>query len=82
MINIGTGSGVTVGELIKTFEDVYGSPVPTRTAPPRPGDAVGAYANAAKAKHLLGWEAEHDLADGIASVLAWMRKRPEVLGYP
>ncbi|GAB3923681.1 UDP-glucose 4-epimerase [Microlunatus endophyticus] len=82
VINIGTGSGVTIGELVRTVERVSGAPIPTRTAPPRPGDAVGAYANVSKAERVLEWKAEHDLADGVASVLAWMRKRPEVLGYP
>lgn len=81
VINIGTGAGVTIGELIRTFERVVGEPVPTRRAPRRPGDAVGAYANVDKAARVLGWQAEHDLADGIASVLAWMKKRPEILGY-
>lgn len=82
VINIGTGSGVTVGQLVRTFEGVFGAKVPTRDAPRRPGDAVGAYANVSKAQQVLGWRAEHDLADGIASVLAWMKRRPEVLGYP
>ena len=44
-INIGTGEGVTVRELLSTFEQVFGRAVPTVEAPPRPGDAVGAYAN-------------------------------------
>ena len=82
VINIGTGSGVTIGELVRTVVQVSGSSIPTRTAPPRPGDAVGAYAAVAKAGQVLGWKAELGLADGIASVLAWMRKRPEILGYP
>jgi UDP-glucose 4-epimerase len=82
VINIGTGSGVTVAELVRTFEKVFGAAVPTRQAPPRPGDAVGAFANVTKCKDVLGWQAEHDLADGIASVLAWMNRRPEILGYP
>ena len=82
VINIGTGEGVTVRELITTFAEVFGREVPTVEAPPRPGDAVGAYANVDKARELLKWSAQHTLADGIASALAWNAKRVDVLGYP
>jgi UDP-glucose 4-epimerase len=81
ILNIGTGEGVTVRELLRSFEAVYGGSVPTRQAGPRPGDAVGAYANVDKARDLLGWSSELTLEDGIASALAWGRRRPEVLGY-
>jgi UDP-glucose 4-epimerase len=81
ILNIGTGEGVTVRELLRSFETVYGDSVPTREAGPRPGDAVGAYANVNKARTLLGWSSELTLEDGIASALAWGRRRPEVLGY-
>ncbi len=67
VINLGTGSGVTVRELLATFEQVYGRPVPTRDKPPRPGDAIGAYAGVDKAHRLLDWRAEQTLADGITS---------------
>ena len=82
VLNIGTGSGVTVRELLAAFEKVYGDSVPTREAPPRPGDAVGAYANVDKARDVLGWSSELTLEDAIASALAWGRRRQEVLGYP
>ena len=82
VLNIGTGSGVTVRELLAAFETVYGDNVPTREAPPRPGDAVGAYANVDKAREVLGWTSELTLEDAIASALAWGRRRQEVLGYP
>ncbi|CAN5419333.1 UDP-glucose 4-epimerase GalE [soil metagenome] len=81
IVNIGTGSGVTVRELIAAFEDVFGRPVPTVDAPPRPGDVLGAYANVDKARDLLGWTSKLTVADGIASALAWNARRPEVLGY-
>ncbi|HEX6246348.1 MAG TPA: UDP-glucose 4-epimerase GalE [Nocardioidaceae bacterium] len=82
IINLGTGSGVTVRELITAFENVFGTKVPVREAPPRPGDAVGAFANVDKAREALGWSASLDIEDGIASALAWGRKRHEILGYP
>lgn len=81
IVNLGTGQGVTVRELVSAFEKVTGESVPLREAPPRPGDAVGAYANVDKARRLLGWSAAHSLEDAIASALAWSDRRKEVLGY-
>jgi len=81
IMNIGTGEGVTVRELLATFEHVFAQKVPTREAPPRPGDAVGAYANVDKARELLGWSSQHTLSDAIASSLAWFAQRRDVLGY-
>ena len=82
VINLGTGRGVTVRELVTAFENVFGSPVPVREAGPRPGDAVGAYADVSRAAELLGWSARLGLEDGIASALAWAEKRESVLGHP
>jgi UDP-glucose 4-epimerase len=79
VINLGTGNGVTVRELLAAFERVYGRPVPTREGPPRPGDAVGAYANVDKAARLLDWRAELSLDDAIASALEWGQRRETVL---
>jgi UDP-glucose 4-epimerase len=81
VVNIGTGSGVTVRELVAAFEKVFGHPVPLREAPPRPGDAVGAFANVDRAHELLGWHSELSLEEAIASALAWGEKRHEILGY-
>ncbi len=81
VINIGAGEGVTVRELIASFEKVFGRAVPLSEAPPRPGDAVGAFANADKAAALLDWRTELTVDDAIASALAWADKRQEILGY-
>jgi UDP-glucose 4-epimerase len=80
-INLGAGDGVTVRELLAAVERVVGRPVPVTEAPPRPGDAVGAFANADKAAELLGWKTEATLDEAIASALAWGEKRKSVLGY-
>ena len=82
IINIGRGDGVTVRELVAAFERVFGSPVPTTEAPPRPGDVVGAFANVDKAHELLQWGTELSIDEAISSALAWADKRIEVLGYP
>ncbi len=81
VINVGTGEGVTVRELVASFEKVFGSSVPIAEAPPRPGDVVGAFANVDKSKELLGWSSELSLDEAIASALAWGEQRQEILGY-
>src|SRR4051794_24070716 len=81
IINVGTGHGVTVRELIAAFETVFGREVPISEAPPRPGDAVGAFANVDRSHRLLDWHTELSLEDAIASALAWGEKRQEILGY-
>ena len=79
VVNIGTGTGVTVRELHAAVERVTGRRVPVREAPARPGDAIGAYANVDRAKALLGWQAELNLDEAIASSIAWAERRAEVL---
>ncbi len=81
VVNLGTGEGVTVKELVAAFERVWGSPINTREAPPRPGDVAGAYANAERANALLGWEAKHSIDESIESALEWGKRRKAVLGY-
>ena len=80
-LNLGGGEGTTVKELIAAVERVVGRPVPVDETAPRPGDAVGAFANADKAAELLGWRTEATLDEAIASALAWGEKRKSVLGY-
>ncbi|MGH3496663.1 MAG: UDP-glucose 4-epimerase GalE [Nocardioidaceae bacterium] len=83
IVNVGTGSGTTVRELLASFERVYGQRVPTREAPPRPGDAIGAYANVDKAARLLGWRSRLSIDEAIASALEWGERRERILaGYP
>ena len=81
VINVGRGDGVTVRELVAAFERVFGQEVPVTEAGPRPGDAVGAYANVDRSRELLGWQTELSIDEAIASALAWGEKRQEILGY-
>ncbi len=81
VINLGTGNGVTVRELVTAFEKVYGQELPKTEAPPRPGDQGGAYANCDRAKEWIGWEPQMSIEEGIRDALAWGKKRKEVLGY-
>ena len=74
VINLGTGTGVTVREFVAAFERVLGREVPTMDAPPRPGDVAGAYANVDKAYRLLDWRPALTLEDGIRHSLEWSEK--------
>jgi UDP-glucose 4-epimerase len=78
-VNLGTGDGTTVRELVEAFRAVAGDLV-VQDGPRRPGDVVGAYARADTAKRLLGWQAERSLRDGVRDALAWHARRPQVLG--
>jgi len=81
IINIGTGAGVTVRELVASFERVFGAEVPITEAEPRPGDAVGAFANVDRSAELLDWQAELSIDDAINAALDWADRRRELLGY-
>ena len=81
VINLGTGNGVTVKEFLVAFENVVGKQIPVSIQPPRPGDIAGAYANADKAKRLLGWKAKKSIEEGIADALKWGKVRDTIIRY-
>lgn len=78
-INIGTGKGVTVLELVRAFEKASGRDIPYEIAPRRAGDIAAIYANSAKAKKLLNWSATYTLDDMCKSVWKWQSENPD--GY-
>jgi UDP-glucose 4-epimerase len=79
-INLGTGSGTTVRELVAAFNSVVSPPAEVVEAPRRPGDPAGAYTRSDRARQLLGWTATYSLAEGIADSLRWAEARDSVLG--
>ena len=81
VINLGTGHGITVKELVSAFERVYGKTINKRETPPRLGDVAGAYANADTASRLLGWQASLPIEQGIADALKWGELRESILHY-
>ncbi|MGB8253456.1 MAG: UDP-glucose 4-epimerase GalE [Anaerolineaceae bacterium] len=81
VINLGTGRGVTVREMVTAFEKVYGKTIEKNDVEPRPGDVAGSYANADTALRLLNWKAEMSLEQGIADALKWGALRKDILGY-
>lgn len=66
-INLGTGVGYSVLEIIKVFESVSDKSIPYRLAPRRKGDVASCYANVDKAREELGWRAKRSLEDMCAS---------------
>ena len=71
VINLGTGNGTTVRELVSAFSAVSGQPLPTVDAPARPGDAAGAYTRSDRSHTLLHWQPTLSIEDGIRDALAW-----------
>jgi UDP-glucose 4-epimerase len=67
--NLGTGNGISVLDIINTFERVTGIKIPYQIAPRRPGDIAECYADASKAEFELGWKATRGLDEMCAS--AW-----------
>ncbi len=79
-LNLGTGRGYSVLEVVKAFEQASGKSVPYRIAPRRAGDIAQCYADPALALTELGWRAEHDLADMCADAWRWQSGNPDGYG--
>jgi len=78
-VNLGTGRGYSVMEVVAAFERVSGRPIPVCYSPRRHGDVAECYASPALARQLLGWEAQHDLETMCADAWRWQCNSPE--GY-
>ena len=72
-INLGTGRGTSVLELVHAFETANSVPVPYRFAPRRSGDLAFCYANVDKAERLLGWRAEKTVEDMCRDSWRWQQ---------
>lgn len=79
IINLGTGHGYSVLDIIHAFEQENGIHIPYQIEARRPGDIAECYADAAKAKELLGWEAEKEIADMCRDGWRWQKNNPN--GY-
>jgi len=79
VINLGSGTGTTVRELLAAFNRVASHPVQAREAGPRPGDVAGVYTRVGRAERLLGWRAQYDVSEGIRHSLQWAALRDEIL---
>jgi UDP-glucose 4-epimerase len=79
VINLGTGAGTTVRELLGMFNRVSDRPVEAREAARRPGDTAGAYTRTDRARRLLAWQPQYDIEDGIRHSLQWAAIRDGIL---
>ena len=73
VINLGTGRGVTVRELVASFEAVTGKTLNKKESPPRLGDVAGSFASHHTASELIDWRAERTIDDAIRDALAWTK---------
>jgi len=78
-VNLGTGNGYSVLEIVREFETASGKPIPYKIAPRRPGDIASCYADPNQAFTLLDWRAERGLSEMCADAWRWQRENPQ--GY-
>ena len=77
--NLGTGTGYSVLEIVKNFEEATGVAIPYVIDPRRPGDIAECYASADKAKRELSWEAKNGIREMCADSWRWQENNPN--GY-
>ena len=79
IVNLGTGQGYSVLDMVKAFERASGVKIPYEIVDRRPGDIAKIYANPNKAKELLGWEAKRGIDEMCESAWNWQSRNPR--GY-
>lgn len=79
-INVGTGNGYSVLDIVKAFGEAWGEPIKYKITDRRPGDIAVCYADPTKAYEVLGWRAERDLRTMCEDSARWQRSNPD--GYP
>ena len=72
-VNLGTGQGYSVLDMVKAFSAVSGKPVPYRFVPRRPGDIAQCYADPALAREVLGWQAQLGIDAMCADTWRWQQ---------
>ncbi|MEJ6529505.1 UDP-glucose 4-epimerase GalE [Exiguobacterium sp. USCH10] len=77
--NLGTGTGYSVLDLVRAFEQESGKSVPYRVTDRRPGDIATCFADPTKSKQMLGFEARHDIRDMCRDAWNWQSNNPN--GY-
>ena len=78
-VNLGTGKGSSVLEVLRSFEKACGKEIPFRIAPRRAGDIATCYADTEKAKAMLGWEAKYQLDEMTADGWNFTKNNPDGL---
>jgi len=77
-VNLGTGTGSSVKEVIAAVEKATGRRVPVKMGPRRAGDPALLVANPARAQTLLQWKGSRSLGESVATAWDWMRRQPKV----
>ena len=80
VFNLGTGTGYSVLDMVKTFRDVNNVDLPYKIVDRRPGDIATCYADPTKSAEILGWKAEKTLADMCRDSWNWQSKNPMGFG--
>ncbi len=80
LVNLGTGKGYSVMEVIGAYARASGRPIPYEMAPRRPGDVATVFTDPTRAQSLLGWQAQFGLDDMCRSSWHWQQQNPN--GYP
>jgi UDP-glucose 4-epimerase len=75
-VNLGTGRGHSVLELVHAFEQASGRKVPHVFAPRRPGDVASVYADVSRARDVLGWQATRDIRAMCEDSWRWQSMNP------
>lgn len=78
-VNLGTGHGYSVLDMVRAFEQASGRPIPYEIVPRRPGDVAACYADPAYAREALGWEATRGIEAMCADAWRWQSMNPQ--GY-
>jgi UDP-glucose 4-epimerase len=78
-VNLGTGNGYSVLEIVRAFEKASGKAVPYKVAPRRPGDVASCFADPSHALKALGWRATRGLSEMCADAWRWQNQNPK--GY-
>jgi UDP-glucose 4-epimerase len=81
-LNLGTGQGVSVQDMVDTFARVNGVPIPHKVVPRRPGDVAQCLADARQAKALLNWQTELNLDRMCADAWRWQSMNPQGFDTP
>ena len=79
-VNLGTGQGYSVLEMVQAFEAACGHEVPYCIAPRRPGDIAACYADPSLAHDVLGWQAKKGIKEMCEDAWRWQQENPQ--GYP
>ena len=74
-VNLGTGCGYSVLDMVRAFEAASGRPVSYALMPRRPGDVAACYADPRLAEQLLGWTARRGLDEMCSDAWRWQKRR-------